>query len=145
MHAFEDQLFRKLCWHVRRISINKGYSSASFKLVVVSAVMSQQLTLFGKVAAGRKVYGKLTNNCEQFVDALVADECRCSPSLPLQQAEKFSWRMLHEKRLIMARLRWLYQMFCLPLWMMVSVWQNGSLFQFWNSRLIRNSRLMCWH
>ena len=50
--------------------------------------MSLQPTLFGKVASSRKVYGKPTNNCEQFVNACVADESRCSPSLPLQQAKK---------------------------------------------------------
>ena len=35
-------------------SLNEGYSSASFKLVVVSAVMSRQLTLFGKALLVRK-------------------------------------------------------------------------------------------
>ena len=42
--------------------LNTSYSSTSFKLVVVSAVMSQQLTLFVQVAASWKVHGKLTNN-----------------------------------------------------------------------------------
>ena len=55
-------------------SLNAGYSNASFKLVVVSAVMSQQLTIFGKVTASRKAYGKQTNNYEQFVNAFVTDE-----------------------------------------------------------------------
>ena len=58
--------------------------------VVVSAVISRQLSVFGKVAASWKVYGKLTNNCKQFVNAFVADERRCSPSLPLQQAKKLA-------------------------------------------------------
>ena len=101
-------------------SLNEGYSSVSFKLVVVSVVMSRPLTLIAKVAVSRKVYGKPTNNCERLVNALVADEHRCSPSLPLEQAKKFSWRMLHGKRLIMARSRWLCQLFCLPVRMMVS-------------------------
>ena len=72
---------------IMRIS-KQDYSSASFKLIVVCAVMSRQLTLFRKVAASRKVYGKPTNKREQFVNAFVADERRCSPSLPLQQAKK---------------------------------------------------------
>ena len=29
-------------------------------------------------------------NCNQFVNAFVADEHRCSPSLPLQQANKLA-------------------------------------------------------
>ena len=33
------------------------------------------------------VYGKTTINYEDFVSTFVADECRCSPSLPLQQAK----------------------------------------------------------
>ena len=41
-------------------SLNEGYLSA--KLVVVSAVMLRQLTLYGKVAASRNVCGKPTNN-----------------------------------------------------------------------------------
>ena len=60
--------------HVLDASLNVSYSKASFKLDVVSAVMSRQLTLFGKVVASRKVYGKPTNNYEQFVDAFVTDE-----------------------------------------------------------------------
>ena len=52
--------------------------------------MSRQLTLSGKVAARWKVYGKPTKNCKQFVNAFLADECRCSPSLPLQQAKKMT-------------------------------------------------------
>ena len=39
------------------------------------------------MAASRKVYSKPTNNYQQFVNAFVADECRCSPSLLLQQAK----------------------------------------------------------
>ena len=58
--------------------------------VVVSEVISRQLSVFGKVAGSWKVYGKLTNNCKQFVNAFVADERRCSPSLPLQQAKKLA-------------------------------------------------------
>ena len=57
MHAFEDQLV----WNyagILDVSLNAGYSSTSFKLVVVSAVMPRQLTLFGKVPVSRKVYGK---------------------------------------------------------------------------------------
>ena len=50
--------------------------------------MSRELTFFGKVAASRKVFGKLTNNCEQFVNAFVDDERCCSALLPLQQAKK---------------------------------------------------------
>ena len=69
-------------------SLNEGCSSASFNLVVVPVVMSRQLTLFGKVAASQKVYGKPTNNYKQFVNAFVANERRCSPSLLLQQAKK---------------------------------------------------------
>ena len=45
--------------------LNDGYSSASFKLVVVSIVVSPELTFFGKVAASRKVYDyvqKITAN-----------------------------------------------------------------------------------
>ena len=73
-------------------SLNEGYSSASFKLVVVSAVMSWQLTLLGKVTAiySRKAYGKPTNSYEQFVNAFVVDERHCSPSLPLQQVKKLA-------------------------------------------------------
>ena len=52
--------------------------------------MSRQLTLFGKVAASQKVYGNPTNNCKQFVNAFVADEHHCCPSLPLQQAKKLA-------------------------------------------------------
>ena len=33
------------------------------------------------------VCGNLTDTYEQFVNAFVADECHCSPSLPLQQAK----------------------------------------------------------
>ena len=33
------------------------------------------------------VCGNLTNTYKQFVNAFVADECRCSPSLLLQQAK----------------------------------------------------------
>ena len=33
------------------------------------------------------VCGNPTNTYEQFVNAFVADKCRCSPSLPLQQAK----------------------------------------------------------
>ena len=76
--------------------------------------MSRQLTLFGKVAASWKAYGNPTNNWKQFVNASLADECRCSPSLSLQQANETNWRMLHGKRPIMARTRWLCQIFCLP-------------------------------
>ena len=43
---------------------------------------------FWKGAASQKEYGKPTDNCEQFVNALVADEPHCSPSLPLQQVKK---------------------------------------------------------
>ena len=71
-------------------SLNEGYSSASFKSVVVSTVMSCPLTLFGKEAASQKVYGKLTNNCKQCVNAFVSDEHHCSPSLPLLQEKKLA-------------------------------------------------------
>ena len=39
------------------------------------------------MAASRKGYGKPTNIYKQFVNAFVADERRCSPSLPLQQVK----------------------------------------------------------
>ena len=64
--------------------------SYPLSLVVLSAVMWQQLTLLGKVAAIWKVYGKPTNTYEQFLTAFVADECRCSPLLPLQQAKELA-------------------------------------------------------
>ena len=51
-----------------------------------------------------------------------------------------SWRMLHGKWLIMARTRWLCQIFCLPVQMMVSVWQKASLFQFRISQILH----LCW-
>ena len=53
---------------------------------------------FGKVAASQKVYGKPTNIYEQFVNAFVADERCCSPSLPLQQAKKLAdaaWKVVN--------------------------------------------------
>ena len=96
-------------------SPNASYLSVSFKLFVVSAVMSRQLTLFGKVPVSQKVYGKLTNNYEQLVNAFVADERR-SPS-------------------------GCGQMFCLPVRMTESAWRKASLFQFWNSRFLN----LCWH
>ena len=39
------------------------------------------------MATSQKVYGKTTKNCEELVNAFVADERRCSPLLPLQQAK----------------------------------------------------------
>ena len=98
-------------------SLNEGYSSASFKLVVVPAVMSRQLTLFGKVVANRKVYMAKRQNYEQFVNAFVAVERRYSTSLPPEQAKlaDAAW-----KAAIMGRTRWLGQMFYLPVRMMVS-------------------------
>ena len=79
-------------------SLNERYLSAGFKLVVISAVMLRQLhvTLFGKVAASQKVYGKPTNNCEQFVNPFVVDERHCSPLLPLWQAKKLIGRCCME-------------------------------------------------
>ena len=56
MHAIVDQLFRKLYADILDTFLNEGYSSVSFKLVVASEVMLRQLTLFGKVAASRKVH-----------------------------------------------------------------------------------------
>ena len=45
---------------------------------------------FWKGGCFRKVYGKPTNNCEQFVNAFVTDEHRYSPSLPLQEANELA-------------------------------------------------------
>ena len=38
----------------------------------------------------QKAYGKPTNNYEQFVNAFVVDERRCSLLLPLQQVKKLA-------------------------------------------------------
>ena len=61
LHAFEDQLFWTYAGIIDR-SLNEGYFSSSFKLVVVSAVMSQQLEfvlerwlLVGKYMASRQI------------------------------------------------------------------------------------------
>ena len=122
--------------------LNQGYLSACFKLVVVPAVMSRQLALFGKVAASQKVCGKTTKTYKELWMLFVADELGCSPSLPLQQARL---GMLLGKWPIMVRTRWLCQMFCLPVRITVSAWQRASLFQFQNPSLIRNCCLMFWH
>ena len=44
------------------------------------------VALFGKVAAGWKIYGKLVNQNKEFVNAFVADEHRCSASLSPQKS-----------------------------------------------------------
>ena len=111
--------------------LNEGYSSASFRLVVVSAVMLQQLALFGKVAASQKVhvYGKLNRQTttDNFWILLFLINVTV---LPCCHHSKKSWWMLHGKQPVMARMTWLFQTFRLPARMTVSAWWKALLFEF---------------